>query len=172
MVASPEQVAEACRYVAARFEETGQTFCHELLNNVDVVDTSEIYGHPVVTFKVRTTPHLTNSFGFVHGGALSTIVAIYSSLALAADEKYWGDSKKAPSERALKAFYDALGMSRSLSVQMLQPVSIDTDIFVKCTVDSNTKSFSYVTAKINSSSGGLLVVAIHDKMKRHPAAKL
>lgn len=172
MAASAERTAEACRYVLRHNASNGDIFCQELHDQLHVLYTCEIEGSPVVAFKVHTDQGLTNLFGFVHGGAISTIAAIHSRLALAVDDKYWKRSGRETNEQDLKAFLASMGTSRGLNVQILQAVPLNADLTVKCTVLNSTKTNSYVSVEILGPTGKLLAVANHDMMKQQPAAKL
>lgn len=166
MVSLIERTQIAVEYVAKYYAHLvpNGVFCQDLYDNVKVHDviTNEDNTRTVI-FKVFTVEKLKNNMGMVHGGASSTMVVLFSALSLAGDDRYWnGDT---PTEDELKKFAHDIPATRSVDNQILQAVPLETDIFVKCHIISNTKSNAYITTTINNSKGRALVVGVHDMIR-------
>ncbi|MBQ5153912.1 PaaI family thioesterase [Macrococcus caseolyticus] len=135
-----------------------------------VLDVSlEKDGSLTVSFQVHTIPKLTNTMKMVHGGASSTLISTFTVLALAGDKKYWKNPTE-PTNAELEAFYNDLGYTRTLNIQIIQAVPLNTDVTVRCRVVSNTKSNAYIIGGIHN-QGRTLVNGIHDMTKRSLASR-
>lgn len=172
MAATPVQtVQKACEYVAKRFAESSDdgVFCQEIYDVLKVEDVSlDKDGAVTVRFKVHTIPKLNNTMKMVHGGASSTLISIFTVLALAGDKKYWKNPHE-PTELELEAFYNDLGYTRTVNIQVIQAVPLNADVTVTCKVVSNTKSNAYIIGGIYN-QGRVLVNGIHDMTKRSLAS--
>jgi len=162
---SIETVQAACEHAAKKFKDSGPIFVQDVYDSIKVKRVWEDSdGIPTVEFLVATPEKFNNSMEMVHGGASSTFCAVFSTLALAGDMRWWPNST--PSEADLDNFVDNLGYSRALDVQIMQAVPLRSEVYVRGQILSRTKSNAYVVASIYNKSGKLLVRAFHDMIQR------
>lgn len=162
-----ERTQIAVDFAAKYYAKTGGVFCQDLYDNAKVIDiTTDSENLKTVHFLVHTVPKLKNNMGMVHGGASSTMLILFSALALASDDKYWSGST--PTNKELEEFVTSLGATRSADIQIMQAVPLNADITVRCHILSNTKSNAFIIGTILNSKGKVLVTAVHDMMKHPP----
>jgi acyl-coenzyme A thioesterase 13 len=140
-----------------------QLFGSRFIHISDFVSIETSGGRTAVTFKLTTEPWMQNARKIVHGGCTATMVDYLTTYAAAGIEKYYVDGLS--DTEILTNILKDFGVSRHLSVQYLQAIPIGVDIYVECTLDSNTSRFIYTTCKIHDGNGKLYATAAHDKVK-------
>jgi acyl-coenzyme A thioesterase PaaI-like protein len=120
-------------------------------------------GRTIVTFRVHTEPWMKNGHDIVHGGCIATIVDWLTSLGVVAHKKFW-PSEETTTEQALLAYGQVPAVSRHISVQYIKAVPLNKDILVECTIESNTKRYSYINCRILDDEGNLYVTGSHDRV--------
>lgn len=167
MITLKDKVEHVLGLMAMAIEASDDLFFPEMHNKVPKV--KEVYkneqGQPVVVFEFDTESGMRNHMNNVHGGALTTILDWYSSMAVVADERYWSDEDRLPNVREIISFGEDMGLSRSLKSQFLRPVPLNDSVYLECKVLSNTKKNSCISMVMMDSSGKVLYEGIHDKIK-------
>lgn len=122
-------------------------------------------GQPVTVFEFETKSEMRNHMDATHGGALTTILDWYTSMAAAADERYWSKEDRLPDVQEIIKFGEDMGLSRSLKSQFMRPVPLDSTVYLECTLLSNGKKSSCTSMTIYDESGKALYEGLHDKIK-------
>ncbi|PRT52388.1 hypothetical protein B9G98_00008 [Wickerhamiella sorbophila] len=167
MVTLKEKVQHALDLMSFALDSDQQVFFHEIhANPPRVLDVrTNDKGQPVVQFEFNTKSFMRNHMDATHGGALTTILDWYSSMAAVADERYWSKEDRLPTVQEIIRCGEDMGLSRSLKSQFMRPVPVDTTVLLECRVLSNGKKSSCISMTIYDEDGRPLYEGLHDKIK-------
>lgn len=102
-----------------------------------------------IGYAFRVHPSLCNRSGTLHGGAASTLFDTLTSTALLT----LGRLGK----------WETLGVSRTLSVTFMRPMSMNTKVFLECEVVAAGKKMANLRGTMRSPEGKICAMCIHDK---------
>lgn len=157
-----------CDYLYNRAQaDPSQRSWHDLFCGPLIVrDVYERDRDIVVLLEARAPAHAGDHEGVLDTGALVTMVDWYTSLAIFGNPRYWPQiNERKPTRAETKKVAAQLGISRSLKVQVFEPIHVDQAILFECHILSDTPGSSCTLVRILDEDHRLLAVGTHDKIK-------
>ncbi|CAF9918145.1 MAG: hypothetical protein ALECFALPRED_000572 [Alectoria fallacina] len=148
----------AQKFVEAMFADShDHGFDYDLCKAMTVVSAS-LTPKPQAVTRLTVTLAMCNISGTLHGGAISTLFDVCTTVALATARR--------------KGYWEMAGVTRTLSTTCLSPVFPGDEIEIEAEVAHIGKKLAHILAKMTLVSNGKLVATgVHDKANiDHPAA--
>lgn len=166
---SPKEKVDICLKVLSQrsLSKDQQLWAPELIQHTTVESADFDESTPAVTFRLATQSHFANSYGYMHGGCLTTFIDNATTWAAFGDPKYWKDAKSLGD--VIRSVVGEFGVSRNLNSTFIRPIPLNQDVLLTCKIQGNSKRYMYITYElVDALNGKKLAVGHHDKAK--PAA--
>lgn len=133
-------------------------FDYELCKAMTVVSAS-LDPNPRAVTRLTVTLAMCNVSGTLHGGAISTLFDVCTTVALATARR--------------EGFWEMAGVTRTLSITCLLPVFPGEEIEIVGEVVQIGKKLAHILAKMTLvRNGKLLATGVHDKANIDPSAAI
>lgn len=130
-----------------------------LIPSLKLESTNPSGPHPSCTFTFTVQPDNCNRMKNLHGGCAATLFDYCTTLPLALINK--------------PGFWQSMGVSRTLNVTYMRPVSVGEQVTIQCEVVQVGKKLATLRGVMRRKSDGLLLAACeHGKVNIDPEVKL
>lgn len=165
-----EKVTKCMEVMKAGRQRSEKIWAPEMLDLTDVEYADFDPDHPTVVFRLHTQAHFANSYGFMHGGCVTTFIDNATTWSAFGNPSYWKPNYDL--SQVIKGVVSEFGVSRNLNSTFVRPVPLNQDVILTCRIQSNSKRYTHITYELKDAiTGKQLAVGSHDKAKPVVASK-